>query len=86
MIGQSNQKWRIDIMKKRFVLEGLGCANCAAKMEKAINGLDGVREASVNFITQKLIIEGEDEKMATIIKAAEKIVKDIEPETTMKKA
>ncbi|NLK27817.1 MAG: heavy metal transporter [Clostridiales bacterium] len=73
-------------MKKRFVLEGLGCANCAAKMEKAINGLDGVREASVNFITQKLIIEGEDEKMATIIKAAEKIVKDIEPETTMKKA
>ncbi len=73
-------------MKKKYILEGLGCANCAAKMEKAINELDGVKEASVNFITQKLVIEGEDEKMASIIKAAEKIVKDIEPDTIMKKA
>ena len=29
-------------MKKKFILEGLDCANCAAKMEKAINELDGV--------------------------------------------
>ncbi len=73
-------------MKKKFILEGLGCANCAAKMEKAINELDGVKEATVNFMTQKLVIEGEDEKMPTIVQAAEKIVKDIEPDTVMKKA
>ena len=73
-------------MKKRFKLEGLECGNCAAKMERAINELDGVKEATVNFMTQKLVIEGEDEKMPTIIQEAEKIVKNIEPDTIMKKA
>lgn len=73
-------------MKKKFVLEGLGCANCAAKMESAINKLDGVKEATVNFMTQKLIIEGEDEKMAQVIEEAEKIIKRIELDTRMKKA
>ncbi|NLP34759.1 MAG: heavy metal transporter [Clostridiales bacterium] len=73
-------------MKKKFILEGLGCANCAAKMEKAINELDGVKEATVNFITQKLAIEAEAEEMPAIIEAAEKIVKKIEPDTNMKKA
>jgi len=64
-------------MKKKFILEGLDCANCAAKMEKAINELDGVKEATVNFMTTKLVIDGEDEKMPTIIAEAEKIVKKI---------
>lgn len=73
-------------MKKRFVLEGLGCANCAAKMEEAINKIDGVQEATVNFMTQKLIIEGEEDKMTTIIHTAEEIVKKIESGTVMKKA
>lgn len=73
-------------MKKKFILQNLGCANCAAKMERAIGKLDGVKEATVNFMTQKLIIEGEDEKMAEIVQAAEKIVRDIEPDTIMKKA
>jgi copper chaperone CopZ len=73
-------------MKKKFILEGLDCANCAAKMEKGINELDGVKEATVNFMTRKLVIDGEDEKMPTIVQAAEKIIKDLEPDTTMKKA
>ena len=73
-------------MKKKFRLEGLECANCAAKMEKAINELDGVKEATVNFLTTKLVIEAEDDKMAEIVQVAEKIVKDIEPDTVMIKA
>lgn len=72
-------------MKKKFILEGLGCANCAAKMERAINKLDGVKEATVNFMTQKLVIEGEDEKMPSIVQEAEKIVKSIEAHVIMKK-
>ena len=64
-------------MKKRFKLEGLECANCAAKMERAINELDGVKEATVNFMTQKLVIEGKDERMPTIIQEAERIVKKL---------
>ena len=73
-------------MKKKFILEGLECANCAAKMEKAINELDGVNEATVNFMTQKLVIEGENEKMPIIVEEAEKIVKNIESHVVMKKA
>lgn len=73
-------------MKKKFTLVGIDCANCAAKMERAINELDGVKEATINFITEKLIIEGEDEKMPTIIQEAEKIIKKIEPQVVMKKA
>lgn len=73
-------------MKKRFILEGLGCANCAAKMETAINKLDGINEVTVNFMTQKLVIDGDEEKMPELIKKAEKIIKNIEPDTKMKKA
>ena len=73
-------------MKKKFILDGLDCANCAAKMEQAINELDGVRKATVNFMTTKLVIDGEEEKMPTIIAEAEKIVNKFEPDTRMKKA
>jgi len=73
-------------MKKTFRLEGLGCANCAAKMEREINKIDGVQSATVNFMTTKMVIEGEDDKMETIVPAAEKIVKKIEPCVKVKKA
>ena len=73
-------------MKKKFILEGLDCANCAAKMEQTINELDGVNKATVNFMTTKLVIEGEEEKMPAILAEAEKIVKKFEPDTKMKKA
>jgi copper chaperone CopZ len=73
-------------MRKVFRLEGLGCANCAAKMERAITELDGVKNATVNFMTTKMIIEGEEEKMPLIISAAEKIIKKIEPDVVVKKS
>jgi len=73
-------------MKKTFKLEGLGCANCASKMETAINKLDGVTNATVNFLTTKMVIEVEDEKLETVIAAAEKIIKKIEPDVVIKKA
>jgi copper chaperone CopZ len=41
-------------MKKRFMIEELCCANCAAKMEAEIRKLDGVQSANINFLTQKL--------------------------------
>lgn len=73
-------------MKMTFRLDGLGCANCASKMETALNKLEGVKEASVNFMTTKMVIEGEDDKMSEIISKAEKIIKKIEPDTVMKRA
>ena len=73
-------------MKKTFRLEGLGCANCASKMENAINKLEGVTTATVNFITTKMVIEAEEVNMSTILATAEKIIKKIEPDVIIKKA
>lgn len=73
-------------MKKTFKLEGLDCANCAAKIEKAVKALDGVTSASVNFMTTKMIIEGDDAKFDIIEKSANAIVKKIEPDVIVKKA
>ena len=44
-------------MKKRFSMVDLDCANCAAKMETAIKKIDGVHDATVRFLSQKLTIE-----------------------------
>ena len=46
-------------MRKVFKLQDLDCANCAAKMERAIAKLEGVEEVSVNFISQRMTIVAE---------------------------
>ena len=67
-------------MKKVFKLEDLDCANCAAKMEAAIKKLDGVEDATVSFITQKLTLVADDEKFDDILKKAAKVCKKVEPD------
>ena len=67
-------------MKKTFALEELDCAHCAAKMETAINKIDGVISASISFMSQKLTIEATDEDFDKIVKAAQKAIKKIEPD------
>ena len=73
-------------MKKVFRLDGLGCAHCAAKMETALKKLNGVTDATVNFMTAKMVIEAEDDRAESVAHAAEKIVKRIEPDVVIKKA
>lgn len=73
-------------MKKRFRLENLDCANCAAKMEDKISKLDGVESVSINFMTTKMTLEADKEKMPLIIEEAEKIIKKLEPNTKLIKA
>ena len=46
-------------MKKKFKLQDLDCANCAAKMEGLAQETPGVKTAAVNFMTQKMAIEFE---------------------------
>lgn len=67
-------------MKKTYALEELDCANCAAKMETAINKIDGVIEAKVSFMTQKLTIEADEKDFDKILKAAQKAIKKVEPD------
>ena len=67
-------------MKKTFKLEDLDCANCAAKMEAAIKKLDGVQNATVSFMTQKMTIEAEDDRFDEVVKAAVKCIAKVEPD------
>lgn len=67
-------------MKKIYSLEELDCANCAAKMEAAINKIDGVIAAKVSFMTQKLTIEADEKDFDKILKAAQKAIKKVEPD------
>lgn len=67
-------------MKKVFKMIDLDCANCAAKMEIAIKKLDGVEDAKVSFMTQKLTIVAEESRFDDIMKEAVKCVKKIEPD------
>ena len=70
-------------MKKTFKLEDLDCANCAAKMEDAIRKIDGVTDASVSFMAQKLMIEADDVRFDEIVRQAVKICKKVEPDCTV---
>jgi copper chaperone CopZ len=73
-------------MKKAFKLEGLGCANCAAKIEHAVNKLSGVSAASVNFVTTKMVIEGDEAKFDEIMKSTQDIIRKLEPDVVVRKA
>ena len=59
-------------MKKKFKMENLDCANCAAKMEAAIKKIPGVTDANMNFMTQKLTLEAEDARFDAILAEAQK--------------
>ncbi|MBQ8413575.1 MAG: heavy-metal-associated domain-containing protein [Lachnospiraceae bacterium] len=70
-------------MKKRFDMEDLDCANCAAKMEAAIKKIDGVKDATVSFMAQKLTIEAEEADFDRIMKEAVKAVKKVDSDCSI---
>ena len=71
------------IMKKNFKLDGLDCANCAAKIEKKVKSLDGVKDATVSFFAQKLVLEADDDKFDAIVKEVAELVHRVDPDCTM---
>ena len=73
------------MMKKTYKLIDLDCANCAAKMEDAINKLPGVAHATVSFMTQKLTIEADEADFEAIMDQVEKVCKRVEPDCVIKR-
>lgn len=70
-------------MRKVFKLDNLDCANCTAKMEDAIKKIHGVQDASMRFMTQKLVIEADEANMDAVVDEAVKVCKKIEPDMTI---
>lgn len=67
-------------MKKKFKMQDLDCANCAAKMEDAIRHIEGVSDATVSFMTQKLTIEADEERFEEIMKEVVSVCAKVEPD------
>ena len=70
-------------MKIKFKIEGLDCANCASQLERAIQKIEGIECASINFITQRMEIEYNENSKEEIIKNIKKIIKKEEPDVTI---
>ena len=70
-------------MKYNFKIEGLDCANCAEKLERNINKVEGVNKATISFITQKMIIELDEENKNSSMKEIKKVIKKEEPDVTI---
>ena len=70
-------------MKKKFKLTNLDCANCAAKMENAIKKIDGVRDANVSFMTQKMTIEADDSRFDEIMEEVQSVCRKVELDCTI---
>lgn len=58
-------------MKKVYRMENVDCAFCAEKMERAIGKLEGVQSVSLNFLTQRLIIEYEGTDLERVMAQAQ---------------
>lgn len=67
-------------MKKVYRLEDLDCANCAAKMERSIAKIDGVKSVSVSFMAQRMSIEADDDNFENIMDEVVKKCKKVEPD------
>ena len=67
-------------MKKKFKLQDLDCANCAAKMEESIKKIDGVNDAVVSFMTQKMTVDADDERFDEIMDEVVRGCAKVEPD------
>lgn len=66
-------------MKKKFKIE-VDCANCAAKIETAAKQVPGVTDASVSFMTQKMMLEADDDRFDAVLDEVVKVAKKVEPD------
>ena len=67
-------------MKKTFKLIDLDCAKCAAKMENNIRKIDGVADATVSFMAQKMTVEADDDRFESIMDEVVKVCRKVEPD------
>ena len=70
-------------VKKSFEMEDLDCANCARKMQEAIEKLEGVMSCEVNFMLQKLTLEYDEDNEKKLFKDVKKCIKKVEPDCTV---
>ena len=71
-------------MKKKYKMDEIDCANCALKLENAIKEIDGVSDAKVNYMMQKMTIEADDAVFDEVEKKVLATCKRMEPDMDVK--
>lgn len=70
-------------MKSKFKIKGLDCANCANELENAISKIDGIENAVINFMTERMELEFDETRKEEIMKKLEKVLKREEPDVSI---
>ncbi len=65
---------------KRKIACAIDCADCAAKLQETIRGIEGVDEAVVNFFAQKLTLSAADDRFEAVFAEVVKTVRRLHPE------
>lgn len=71
-------------MKKVIKFEGIDCANCAARLERALAKIRGIEEVSVNFMAQKMVVIADDDKMQKVLSDIVEVTEIVMPECVLK--
>ena len=71
-------------MKKKVKCE-IDCANCAAKVEEAAKKIDGVKSVSINFMTQKMTLEADDDRFDEILEEVVRTGRKVEPDFSVER-
>ena len=70
-------------MKCKFKIKGLDCANCAAELEREINKVEGIEEAVISFMTERMELEYDETRKEEILQKVKKLIKKEDPDVTL---
>lgn len=70
-------------MKYNFKIKGIDCANCAAELERSLNKVEGVNEAVISFMSERLVIDCDESSKEEVMKKVQKVIKKEEPDCTI---
>ena len=72
-------------MNIKFKIKGLDCANCAAELERALRKIEGIKNATISFMAERMELEYDENNEEEIIKKKKKVIKKEEPDVTIEK-
>lgn len=71
-------------MIKKYKIQGIDCANCALKLERKLNQIDGVNKITIGFLAERLTIDAVDDKFDDIFAEVVRVTKKFEPDCEIK--
>ena len=73
-------------MKCKLKIKGLDCANCANELEREIQKLDEIENATISFMTERLELDFGDNNKEEVLRKVKKVIKKEEPDVTIEEA